>query len=324
VTAREFDVVHSQLRAIERDGGEGELVFSRGRRLRVSSLGKPFFGLSGATKGDLMRYYARVAPYVLPAIRERPLVLKRFPDGIDGPSFYQQNAGASTPDAVRVAEVEVEKGGRAERIIGGDLLTLLYTVQIGTIAVHAWLSRLPSIDVPDYSVIDLDPGDDVPFAKVVECARHVLAEMDGAGLHGAVKTSGSSGIHIAIPLPPRITFERSAALATRLAERVVRKHPALATLERSVRKRPRGTIYVDAQQNAHGKSVVSAYSVRAVRAATVSAPLKREELRRSSRMDAYTMRTIPPRLTRVGDVWATHLKVRNDARRIDRVLREDS
>jgi len=320
MTAREFDAVHSQLRAIERDGGDGEVMFSRGRRLRVSSLGKPFFGLSGATKGDLMRYYARVAPFVLPAIRGRPLVLKRYPDGVDGPSFYQQNASASTPDAVRVAEVEVEKGGRAQRIVGGDLLTLLYTVQIGTIAVHSWLSRLPSIDVPDYSVIDLDPGDDVPFAKVVECARHVLAEMDGAGLHGAVKTSGSSGIHIAIPLPPRITFERSAALATRLAERVVRKHPALATLERSVRKRPRGTIYVDAQQNAEGKSVVAAYSVRERPAATVSAPLRWTELRRTLRLESFTIKTMPTRLRKVGDLWGDAMKRRNSKRAIDRLL----
>jgi len=309
----------AQLDQIARAGGDGVLTFGSRKSLHVSSLDKVFFDESGITKGDVMRYYMRVAPVLLPLIDDRPLILKRYPNGIKGQSFFQQNAGIS-PTGVRVAEVTTEDGKSAQRIIGGDLLTLLYAVQLGMIAVHPWQSRLPSIEFADYSTIDLDPGEGVSFGRVVELAARIRDELEALELIAALKTSGSRGLHIVLPLPPRTSYAQSAALAEAIAARVTAKHPDLGTLERSIRRRPRGTIYVDAKQNARGKSVASAYSVRERAGAPVSAPLRWSDLRRTLRIDDFTIATMPRRLDSIGDLWGEVLKRRNAARTIDRAL----
>jgi bifunctional non-homologous end joining protein LigD len=162
--------VEQQLVRIERQGHDGEVTFADGGTLRVTSLDRVVFPRDGVTKGDLMRYYARVSPVLLPVLADRPLALKRYPDGIDGPAFFQQNA-TKYPPVVRVEKVKTEAGKAAPRFIGGDLPTLLYLVQIGAIALHAWQSRVGSLDDADYSTIDLDPGEGVRFARVVELAR---------------------------------------------------------------------------------------------------------------------------------------------------------
>ena len=319
---RSGNAIVDRLNEIESAGGNGVLDFGRGRKLEVSSLHKLFFPEAGVTKGDLMRYYALVAPVLLPIVKDRPLILRRYPNGIDGSSFFQQNAGDNVPDGIRTARIKTQQASSADRIIGGDLPTLLYIVQIGTIAVHTWQSRVQLPRFADTTTIDLDPGDDVAFSAVVELARDIKSQMDTLELHGAVKTSGSSGIHIALPLPARTTFDDAAQLARVIAERVVEARPRLATIERSVGQRPAGTIYVDAQQNAEGKSVVAAYSVREREPAPVSAPLNWRELRSTLRIDAFTVATMPTRIQRVGDLWGAALKRRNTARVIERVLRE--
>lgn len=313
--------VEAQLEQLEREREDGSVTFGRNKSLHVSSLDKIFFEDSGTTKGDVMRYYAHVAPILLPLLDGRPLILKRYPNGIDGPSFFQQNAG-DTPQGVRVAEVETEDGKRATRIVGGDLLTLLHTVQLGTIAVHPWQSRLPTIEYPDYSTIDLDPGKGVPFENVIELARRIGEELELLELTAALKTSGSRGLHIVVPLPARTTYARSAALAEKIAAMVTAKYPPLATLERGLQRRPKGTIYVDAQQNARGKSVASAYSVRERPGAPVSAPLQWEELERNLQIQDFTIATMRHRIDAVGDLWGDALKRRNPKRAIDRVLEE--
>jgi bifunctional non-homologous end joining protein LigD len=313
----ERDVV-AQIEKLQRERRDGELTFPSGKTLHVSSLDKVFFDESGITKGDVMRYYALVAPVLLPLLDGRPLILKRYPNGIGGPSFFQQNAGAHPP-GVRVAEVETD-GERATRIIGGDLLTLLHTVQLGTIAVHPWQSRLPTIEYPDYSTIDLDPGQGVPFTQVVELAERIRDELEALELTAALKTSGSRGLHIVLPLPARTSYARSAGLAERIAARITAKNGHLATLQRSLGQRPKGTIYVDAKQNARGKSVASAYSVRERPGAPVSAPLEWAELQPTLRIEDFTLATMPRRLDSVGDLWDDALKRRNTARAIDRVL----
>jgi bifunctional non-homologous end joining protein LigD len=312
--------VIEQLNHIEKDGGEGELELGRGKTLHVSSLGKPFFKKAGVTKGDVMRYYAAVSPMLLPIIKDRPLILKRYPDGIDRPFFFQQNAGKSVPRGVRTAAVTSAAGERSERLIGGDLLTLLYIVQIGTIAVHTWQARLKSRQYADTTTIDLDPGDDVPFKDVVTLAKLIKAELDNMRLVAAIKTSGSSGLHIVLPLPPKTVFEEAALLAERVAERVVEAHPDRATVERSIKARPPHTTYVDAQQNAEGKSVVAAYSLRERPRVTVSAPLDWRELRGTLKLEAFTIETMPARLRKVGDLWGAAMQQRNTRRAIDQVL----
>ena len=299
--------VDSQLRAIERSDGTGTLEIDSGISLRVSSLAKPYFPEVGVTKGALMRYYTRIWLVLQPHLQDRALVLKRYPDGVGGPMFFQQNAGAKVPSVVRVETLETEDEGPKPRIIGGDLATLLYTVQLGAIEVHPWLSRVGDTRSPDRCLIDLDPGDDVPFSEVVSLARDVRDIIGQCGLSAAVKTSGSSGIHLVIPLPPRTSYEKSAQLALQIARVVVHEQPTRATMERLIKARPTGTIYVDALQNARGKSMAGAYSVRARAEATVSAPIRERELSARLRTAAFTVSTMPARVARLGDLWGDGL-----------------
>ena len=295
------EAIESQLSAIERGPGEGTLDFGRGDALHVSSLGKVYFPKAKLTKGALMRYYARVSPVLLPHLDGRPLVLKRHPDGVGGPMFFQQDAGANVPDVVQTEMLRTEEKGKRRRIIGGDLATLLYTVQLGAIEVHPWLSRVADIDSPDRCLIDLDPGEGVPFSAVIALARDVLRIMEECGIAAGVKTSGSRGLHLVIALPRHTTYETSAQLAMQIAQVAVVARPEVATVERSIKARPAGTIYVDALQNARGKSAASAYSVRAKEEATVSAPLAARELTGRLRMGSYTVKTMPRRMATVGD-----------------------
>jgi bifunctional non-homologous end joining protein LigD len=234
--------------------------------------------------------------------------------------FFQQNAGEHVPDAVRVATLDTVELGAKPRIIGGDLATLLYTVQLGAIEVHPWLSRVADVDAPDRCLIDLDPGDDVPFGEVAALAREVVRIAEVCGLPVALKTSGASGIHIVLPLPPRTSYETSADLALRLAEAVVAANPETATVERGVKARPKKSIYIDALQNARGKSMAAPYSVRARPAASVSAPLRPRELSGRLRIDAFTVGTIPPRLARTGDLWGDAIATRPTARTLARAM----
>ena len=307
---RDAGSVISQLSQIERASGDGNVEFDDGRTLHVSSLDEVYFPRDGITKGALMRYYVQLSPVLLPILADRPLGLKRYPEGITGHSFFQQNA-TKVPPAVRVEQIKTESGVVAPRFVGGDLPTLLYLVQIGAIALHAWQSRVGSLDHADYSTIDLDPGKGVKFARVVELARVIGATVRELELNAALKTSGSQGIHITIPLPPGTSYTESTALAEEIAERVVRERPTLATVERRIEDRPKGTIYVDVQQNARGKSVVSPYSARARHGATVSAPLRWPELTGTLRLDRFTVRTMPRRLARVGDLWGDVLRTGN-------------
>ena len=179
---------------------------------------------------------------------------------------------------------------------------------------------MPHIEFADYSTIDLDPGEGVSFQRVVQLALVIQATLEELGLRAALKTSGSRGLHIVLPLPARTSYERSAHLAEAVATRVVAQHPELATLERSIQHRPKGTIYVDAQQNARGKSVASVYSVRERPGAPVSAPLEWDELSARLAIGDFTIQTMPVRLEQVGDVWERAMKRRNTVGVIDRVL----
>jgi len=312
--------VVEQLEAIERDGGDGEVSLGRGISLHVSSLGKVYFPDAGVTKGALMRYYAQAAPVLLPQLAGRPLVLKRYPEGVTGEMFFQQDAGPHVPDVVRVQALDTEEKGKRMRIIGGDLATLLYTVQLGAIEVHPWLSRVDDIESADRCLIDLDPDDEVPFSKVVALASDILRIVKECGLTAATKTSGSTGMHVVLPLPPRTSYDTSIRLASRIAELAVRLRPEVATVERSIHGRPSGSIYVDALQNARGKSAASAYSVRARAGATVSAPVEPGELTGRLRMSAFTTRTMPARIARIGDIWGRALSARPTTRALVRAL----
>ena len=301
--------VVEQLDAIESDGGNGTLRLGR-QSLAVTRLGKVFFPESGYTKGDLMRYYARMAPVLMPVLEDRPLVLKRWPDGIAGQPFFQQKAPDKTPVGVRVERVPAE-GALAPRVVGCDLLTQLYCVQLGVIATNCWHSRVGSLKYPDYTVIDLDPGPKAPFRRVVQVARWLEELLREARLTAAVKTSGKSGIHVYIPLPPRTNDEAARLVAQIFAQRVADAHPREATTTRVVKARSTTAVYVDYLQNVVGKSIASAFSVRARPGAPVSTPLSWDELTDDLDPRDFTIESIVKEATARGKLWSKAMGAHN-------------
>ena len=286
------------------------LKLGRGKTLNVSNLGKKFFP-SGETKGDLLEYYTAMAKYVLPTLKDRPLVLKRFPNGINGMSFYQQKAPDDVPDGVRVEEIKNDAGEKQDRVIGGDLLTLLWTIQLGAISTDPWHARVQSCDTPDYTILDLDPGPRTPFKRVVEVAHLVREQLATLGLFGAPKTSGSSGIHIYVPLPAKTSTQTALILAQLVATNIAESNPKVATVLRSVKSRPAGAVYVDYLQNIKGKTVAAAYAVRAKPGALVSTPLAWDEVTAGLDPREFTLHTVPERVKQLGDIWAAQMKRKN-------------
>jgi bifunctional non-homologous end joining protein LigD len=307
------DAVIARIDEIRESGASGKLEVERGVSIDVSNLNKVFFPKKKLTKGDLLHYYATVAPLVLPVMADRPLVLKRFPNGVGGQSFFQQNAG-ETPDVVRTEVIHTQGGSTNVRIVGGDLATLLYTVQLGAISVDPWHSRVQSLDHADYTIIDLDPGPRAPFSRVVEVARWAKEVMDDLGLNGALKTSGSSGLHIYIPLPADTPNEAATLVAQIVATRVAEAHPKVATIERFVKARGAAQVYVDYLQNIIGKTVAAAYSARANPDAMVSTPLEWDELTDDLDPREFTIETAPERFAKSGDLWNAQMKKKNSLR----------
>jgi bifunctional non-homologous end joining protein LigD len=301
----------AQLTEIEKHRGDATLDLGGGKTLKVSSLDKVFFPKQKYTKGDVMRYYARIADFILPTIEDRPLVLKRFPNGIDGESFYQQKAAETTPPEIRVEIIETSGGEKQPRFIGGDLLTLLYTIQLGAISVDPWHSRVQTLEYADYTVIDLDPGPRTNFGRVVQVARWAKEVIDGFGLHSGIKTSGSTGLHIYLPLPPRTPNEAATLVAQMIATKVATAHPKEATIERSVKARGAAMVYVDYLQNIQGKTVAGPYCVRAKPGATVSTPLKWTELTDKLDPRAFHLRNAAERFEKIGDIWSEAMKKKN-------------
>ena len=304
----------AQLTEIEQRRGTAALDLGRGKTLKVSSLDKVFFPKEKYTKGDVMRYYVRIADFILPTIQDRPLVLKRFPNGIAGESFYQQKAAETTPPGVRVEIIETEGGEKQPRFIGGDLLTLLHTIQLGAISVDPWHSRVPTLGYADYTVIDLDPGPRANFGRVVQVARWAKEMIDEFGLHAAIKTSGSTGLHIYLPLPPRTPNAAATLVAQMIATKVADAHPKEATIERSVKARGAATVYVDYLQNIQGKTVAGPYCVRAKPGATISTPLNWAELTDKLDPRAFHLESAAERFEKIGDIWREAMKKKNSLR----------
>jgi bifunctional non-homologous end joining protein LigD len=307
LSQRVADRVATEIERICHDGGAGVLELPTGT-LEVSNLDKVFFPATGHTKGDVMRFYARIAPVLLPTIADRPLVMKRFPNGVRGKAFYQQRAPVDPPPSVRVEPVSDEGLTTQNRLIGGDLATLLYIVQLGAISIDPWHSRVRSVKFADYTIVDLDPGPRAPFARVVEVAHAVKRVLDELGLHAVLKTSGASGLHVVLPLPAGVPNEGARMIAELVATTVAERSPRIATVERWVNARPSGAVYVDYLQNIRGKTVAGVYSVRARPEPTVSTPLDWSELTDGLTPTAFTIDTVPDRLRERGDLWARGMR----------------
>ncbi len=292
--------VVEQLDEIERGSNAGTLRLPDGQTLEVSNLRKVFWPTLKITKGDLMRYYVRVAPCILPVVDGRPLIMKRFPNGIDAEPFYQHKAPEKVPPGVRTAKVPGDSV--ASRPIGGNLMTLLYMTQLAAISQDPWFSRVETPHHADQCAIDLDPMPGVKFAAVLDVARWVRDELETLKVTGYPKTSGASGLHIFIPLRPGTPYDAGQIFCQIVGTVVAEKHPKVATVTRSVRARGQ-KVYVDYLQNIEGKSLACAYSARASEFAGASTPLTWDEIDEGVDPRDFTLRTLPDRLATVGDLW---------------------
>ena len=260
--------------------------------VKVTNADKVFWPDEGLTKGDLVAYYRAVAPWLVPYLADRPLVLTRYPDGIDGKSFYQKDAPVYAPDWIRLETLWSEGSERDIRyFVIENEEGLAYIANMAAIPLHIWSSRVQSLQHPDWCILDLDPKG-APFKDVVKVARAIHTLCERVELPNLVKTSGSTGLHVLIPLGARYTHEQSRAMAELLANCVVKQLPEIATVERHLDARD-GKVYIDYLQNGHGRLLVAPYSVRPVARATVSMPLTWAQV--SSRLDMfkYDLRAVP-------------------------------
>ena len=299
--------------ALKRKALEGDVSVKVGREVvPLTHLERVYWPDEGYTKGDLVRYYYEVSDYILPYLKDRPLIMKRYPGGIGGPYFHQHDVNEA-PSFARTVPLEVEDGGghEVDYIVGDNLATLLYMANLGAIERHPWHSRVSDLEHPDWFVFDLDPSEGVAFETICDVAlttREVLAR---TGLESYPKTSGSRGIHVYVPVEPVYEYEQIAELAEQLATVVAREQSEVATVERSKRKRGAGMIYVDHMQNARGKSVVAPYSVRPKPGATVSAPLEWKEVERKKvKTSDFHIKNMLKRAERKGDLFEAVLKKR--------------
>ena len=296
-------------------------------RVKLTNLQKVYWPGTGQTKGDLLAYYRAVADTLLPYLRDRPLHLRRFPDGILGKSFYQKNIEDHLPAWI---PTEVVASNRREKstpyVVCNEVDALMFLINLGSIDVHPWMSRRGSLDSPDYAVIDLDPKE-APFLHVVQIARRVGEVLRDVGIDALLKTSGATGLHVHIPLVPGYTYEQARMFCEGVARLVATELPHIATVERVIGQRE-GKVYVDFGQNRRGQTIVPPYVCRPVRGATVSAPLLWDELTDDLTPAAFTLLTMPARLTQCGDLFAPLLANGCDllpaADKLARRLRDDS
>jgi bifunctional non-homologous end joining protein LigD len=270
------------------------------RDLQFTNLDKVFWPEEGYTKGDLIEHYRSIAPWMLPYLRDRPLVMTRFPDGIDGKSFFQKDAPDFAPDWLRTVRVRGDESERELRyFVCDDEASLLYIANLATIPVHVWASRVSDLGRPDWCILDLDPKE-APFGHVVEVAQALHRLTDEIALPAFVKTSGSSGLHVLVPLGRQCTHEESRTLGELLARLVVAQLPEIATVARLPAQRE-GKVYVDFLQNGHGKLLVAPFCVRPIPNASVSMPLAWDEVDAALRLDQHTIRTAPARMKGLGE-----------------------
>ena len=300
--AADLDSLIDQLNVLEKARKNGRLKLPDGDQLEVTNLHKIFWPAIKKTKGDLIRYYVRVAPFILPVIDNRPLVMKRMPNGADQPFFYQHRAPEPVPPGVRIETLPNDDV--PARLIGGSLKTLLYMAQLASISMDPWFSTMDDLDSADQVAIDLDPQPGATFSQILDVAHWVEEELDRVKVKGFPKTSGSEGLHVYIPLPPNTPYEAGMLFCQIIATMVAAKHPKVATVERMVKRRKDGTVYVDYLQNIQGKTLACAYSARGSAFAGVSAPLTWKEVHARPHPQDFTIDTILARLQSVGDLWA--------------------
>jgi bifunctional non-homologous end joining protein LigD len=264
-----------------------------------TNLNKVYWPADKYTKGDLIEYYRAISPWMLPYLKDRPMVLTRFPDGIDGKSFYQKDAPEFAPSWIRTEPIWSEDTQRdINYFVCDDLESLLYVANLGSIPLHMWASKVGSLELPDYCVIDLDPKD-APFKDVIRCAQVLRELCEAIGLPSYVKTTGKTGLHILLPLARKCTYAQSRTLGELIARVMLREVGGIATITRHVTKRG-NLVYLDYLQNRTGQTIVAPFSVRPLPGATVSMPLVWDEVNSSLDPRDYTIKNAVERMERMG------------------------
>lgn len=289
---------------IPRDRDAAVLRPTDGRDVALTNLRKVFFPATGATKGDVLQYYADIGSMLVPYMQDRAQVMKRYPNGAGGEYFYMKRTPSNAPAWLRTCSIEHGSGSVIAFPMIDDLAGLLWLINLGCIDLNEWYSRCDDTDRPDYLHFDLDPVDGTPFATVRIVALHLRDALTDLGIPSYAKTSGSSGMHIYVPIERGPRQKDVWTFAKAFAQTMERMHPEVVTAEYRIAKRPAGRVLVDYNQNAWGKTLASVYSVRPTPRATVSTPVTWDEVEGGIEIDDFRLDNVRDRFARVGDLWA--------------------
>ena len=281
-----------------------------GKEVRLTNLRKVFWPELGLTKGDLIQYYADVAGVLLPHVRNRAMVMRRYPHGAAGEFFFMKRAPSPRPPWIEICAIDHGSKGLIDFPMIQDRAALLWVINLGCIDLNQWYATCDAVDQPDYVHFDLDPGVGAGFDRVLETARVVHDALDALKMPSVVKTTGSKGLHVYVPIVRGPEQGEVRTFAHVLAQELARRHPALITAEYRVAKRPRGRVLVDYNQNRWGSTLASVYSVRPRPEATVSTPVTWQEIDQGVRIEDFTIANVPARVAKTGDLWKPLLSSR--------------
>lgn len=289
------------------------IVSVDGRDVRLTNLRKIFWPRLGLTKGDLLWYYAQMADVLLPHLRDRAMVMKRYPHGAAGEFFFMKRAPTPRPEWIQTCRVGHDSDNAIDFPMIQDRASLMWVINLGCIDLNQWYARHDDVDRPDYLHFDLDPGPGADFAQVREAAFIVHEALATLRMPARVKTTGSRGLHVYVPIVRGPSQKDVWMFAKALAQELAARHPSILTAEYRVARRPRGRVLADYNQNAWGRTLASVYSVRPTPLATVSTPVTWAELSRV-RLEDFTIQNVPERVADVGDLWKPLLQARGRVR----------
>ncbi len=275
-----------------------------GKTVKLTNLQKTFWPELGLTKGDLLRYYAQVAPVLIPHLRDRAMVMKRYPNGAGGAFFFMKRTPSPHPDWLRTCSIQHASGNIIDFPLVQDTASLLWVINLGCIDLNQWYATCDDVHRPDYLHFDLDPVPDAAFDRVLQTALRLREALDSFGMPSYPKTTGSKGIHVYVPIVRGPRQKQVWALAKEIARFLESRHPDLVTAEYRIARRPKGRVLVDYNQNAWGRTLASVYSVRPRPEATVSTPVTWSDIEGGIRIEDFRLDNVPERVGRLGDLWA--------------------